>query len=271
MSQFRKTKTVAANTVETNQQIASLVAVQNQIFARLLDSLEAGVSTADVAALADELALEHAVHSSLPLMNGFPAGISISVNQEITNGVPRSDKLLKDGDVVKLAFGLHHLQQAFSMQNWTVQIGAGTAIASDLLGPAHAILQESISMCRPGMLVSEIGKHLQQTCSKTGLFISELFAGHFIGEQVHMLPQVLPRSGMFEPEHILSAGCMLNLMVLAHPAKPSVKQLKDQWTVTDRNCYPSACYSHMVLITDDVPKVLTATYPLKKGSPISSR
>ncbi|MFZ6733468.1 M24 family metallopeptidase [Undibacterium sp. Ji42W] len=266
MSLLRKPKPVPANTVETNQQIATLASVQNQIFPRLIDRLQAGVSTADVAVLADELAREHEVHSSLPLMNGFPAAISISVNQEIMNGVPRSDKLLKDGDVVKLAFGLHHQQRAFSMQNWTVQIGAGTAIAGDLLGPSHAILQESISMCRPGVLVSAIGGHLQQTCSKTGLFISELFAGHIMGEQAHMLPQVLPRRGMFESEHVLSAGCMLHLVVLAHPAKPSARQLTDHWPVIERNYYPSACYSHMLLITEDVPQVLTASYPLLSHS-----
>ncbi len=131
-----------------------------------------------------------------------------------------------------------------------------------LQSTSHAILQESISLCRPGALVSAIGSHLQQACSKTGLFISELFAGHIIGEQAHMLPQVLPRRGMFEAEHVLSAGCMLHLVVLAHPAKPSGKQLKDHWPVTERNYYPSACYSHMLLITEDVPQILTASYPL---------
>ncbi len=262
MSLFKKIKPIPANTAETNQQIAALVSVQNQIFPSLLAGLQAGVSTAAIATLADELARGHAAHSSLPLMNGFPASISISVNQEIMNGVPRSDKLLKDDDVVKLAFGLHHQERAFCMQNWTVQIGAGTDIAGDLLGPAHVILQESISLCRPGTLMSVIGGHLQQACTKTGLYLSDMFAGHIIGKQAHMLPQVLPRRRMLASEHALSEGCMLHLVVLAHPARPEARQLKDQWPVTDRNYYPSACYSHMLLITEDVPRVLTASYPL---------
>src|SRR5690606_34734139 len=50
---------------------------------------------------------------------GFPDVICISVNEEVVHGIPRSDKILQDGDIVSLDFGVLHkgliTDAAFSM------------------------------------------------------------------------------------------------------------------------------------------------------------
>ena len=37
--------------------------------------------------------------------NGFPANACISVNDEVIHGIPREDRILKDGDIIKIDVG----------------------------------------------------------------------------------------------------------------------------------------------------------------------
>jgi methionyl aminopeptidase len=37
---------------------------------------------------------------------GFPAVLCVSVNEEVVHGIPRADKIINDGDIVGLDFGV---------------------------------------------------------------------------------------------------------------------------------------------------------------------
>ena len=37
---------------------------------------------------------------------GFPASICVSVNEEVVHGIPKRDRILKEGDIVSLDAGL---------------------------------------------------------------------------------------------------------------------------------------------------------------------
>ena len=65
-----------------------------------------GVTTAELDVLAEKLIRKHqAIPSSLHY-EGYPCTICASVNDEVVHGIPKSDRILQNGDVVSLDCGL---------------------------------------------------------------------------------------------------------------------------------------------------------------------
>lgn len=107
LSLFRKSSPAPANAPEINAAIAALAVSQGRIFAFAIDAIEAGMSTFDIAGLARQGACDEGVDFYFREKLGFPDDVSVCRNHEIKNGIPRADRVLKNGDVVKIAFGLH--------------------------------------------------------------------------------------------------------------------------------------------------------------------
>jgi methionyl aminopeptidase len=64
-----------------------------------------GVSTWEIDSLGREIiAAEGAVPSFLGF-NGYPAALCVSINSEVVHGIPRQDRILKEGDLVSVDVG----------------------------------------------------------------------------------------------------------------------------------------------------------------------
>ena len=84
---------------ESGRMLAAVLAI-------LQKRLQPGMSTKD---LADIAAAELSSLGGEPAFKGyqgFPDVICISVNEEVVHGIPRSDKIIADGDIVGLDFGV---------------------------------------------------------------------------------------------------------------------------------------------------------------------
>src|SRR5262245_30904202 len=68
---------------------------------RLEQEVRAGVSTAELDAIAASLLASHGARSAPAVVYGFHRTVMISINDEIVHGVPGSRRL-EPGDVVKL-------------------------------------------------------------------------------------------------------------------------------------------------------------------------
>lgn len=260
MPLFPKPAHVPVNSSELNRVIGDLAAIQGRIFSFVIKAVETGMSTADVAELAKRAAKDEGAQFYFK-EQGFPDDISVSVNQEILNGIPRSDRILKQGETLKIAFGLHRDMNAFSTQTWTVQVGRSNGRTTALLQNTHDSLLDAIKHCVPGTKVRDLAKHLKNAVSAKGDFLSTEFAGHFIGNQPILEPKIIERSGLFQADPILLEGALISLVALAHPRKPRFGVRDDQWTTYDRNYELSACFSHMVQVTVGRPVMLTSSYP----------
>ena len=64
-------------------------------------SVEPGVTTAELDAVAAGVLARHGARSAPDLVYGFPGAICISVGDEVVHGIPSSRRLVR-GDVVKL-------------------------------------------------------------------------------------------------------------------------------------------------------------------------
>ena len=65
-----------------------------------------GISTMEINEKGDKVIRELGCKPNFLHYGGFPASICVSVNEEVVHGIPKRDRILKEGDIVSLDAGL---------------------------------------------------------------------------------------------------------------------------------------------------------------------
>ncbi len=73
--------------------------------AAMREAVAPGVTTKDLDDLAERTIRAAGATPSFLGYRGFPATICASVNEEVVHGIPRRDKVLREGDIVSLDCG----------------------------------------------------------------------------------------------------------------------------------------------------------------------
>lgn len=226
--------------------------------AELLDYLspfiKPGISTQaidDVAAVwANERGYKHA-----PLnYHGFPKHICTSVNEVVCHGVPSSDCVLKDGDIINVDVTLN-------VGGWhgdtskTFVVGTTNDILNNLVRVTQECLFHGIDLVKPGVSLMEIGSEIEKCARNNNLYVVEEFCGHGIGRAMHMDPCV---NHVGVPNHIkLVQGMCITIEPILSTHDDQIEVLKDNWTVVTKNKSYSAQFEHTILVTESGHEILT--------------
>src|SRR5262249_14454214 len=147
-----------------------------------------GVSTAELDALAEELTL---AKGARPAFKGytvggrvFPASICISINDEVVHGIPSERRVLREGDIVGLDFGVCS-RGYFGDAAMTVPVGRVTPDAQQLMTVTRDALAAGIDAVRAGSHVADISAAIQDTAERAGYSLVREFVGHGIRRTLH--------------------------------------------------------------------------------------
>ncbi len=72
---------------------------------RLAEIIKPGISTLEIDQFGEKIIREYGCIPSFLNYNGYPASICVSVNDEVVHGIPKKERILKDGDIVSLDAG----------------------------------------------------------------------------------------------------------------------------------------------------------------------
>ena len=94
-----------------SQREIDIMARGGAILAATLERLSAevrpGISTKALDAVAEDFIRSHdGAKPAFKGLYGFPGSACISINEEIVHGIPSPKRVLKEGDLVKLDFGV---------------------------------------------------------------------------------------------------------------------------------------------------------------------
>jgi methionyl aminopeptidase len=185
----------------------------------------------------------------------FPAVICTSVNEEVVHGVPRRDRVLKEGDIVGLDFGAFKDGYCGDAAR-TVAVGRISAEARALMEATREALEIAISRCVPGGRLGNLGAAVQQHVEARGYSVVRQFVGHGIGRSMHEDPPV-PNFGKAGRGIRLKPGMVLAIEPMVNAGGSEVELLADQWTAVTADGSLSAHFEHSVAITDNGPMVLS--------------
>jgi methionyl aminopeptidase len=229
-----------------------------EILAELRDKVAAGVTTLELDSLAEELTYKK---KATPAFKGYqmagrvyPRSLCVSVNEEIVHGIP-SGRVLKDGDIVGLDFGVIY-EGFYGDSAVTVGVGAITEDARRLMQVTEQALYRGIEHLRDGKRLGDLSSAIQQTIEGAGYSVVRSFVGHGIGKRLHEDPPV-PNYGEAERGIRLKEGMVLAIEPMVNAGSSEVKMKEDGWTAVTGDGSLSAHFEHSVAITQNGPYILS--------------
>lgn len=226
-----------------------------KVFDEMAAAVEPGMSTMDINNIGDRLIRQYGGIPNFLDYNGYPASICVSVNEEIVHGIPRTDKIIKEGDIVSLDAGLIWKGYHSDMAR-TVAVGKVSQECEDLMRVTKECFFEGIKMAKAGNYLFDISNAIAAHATKHGYGIVRELVGHGIGTHLHEDPQI-PNFAQTRRGPKLCPGMTLAIEPMINMGRADVEWLDDDWTVIAEDHLPSAHYENTILITDGEPEILT--------------
>ena len=189
--------------------------------------------------------------------NGYPASICVSVNDEVVHGIPKKERILKEGDIVSLDAGLIY-EGYHSDAARTYGVGKISPEAQKLIDVTKQSFFEGIKYARAGHHLHEISAAIGNYAESFGYGVVYDLVGHGIGTHLHEDPQI-PNFACKSRGIRLQPGMTLAIEPMINQGTADVCWLDDDWTVVSEDGSLSAHYENTVLITDGEPELLTLT------------
>jgi len=225
-----------------------------EILCELENNIKPGIRTIELETLAEEIAARKKVHPAFKGYRGFPFGLCISVNEEVVHGRP-SNRMLKDGDIVSLDYGVYH-NGYYGDAAITVPVGKVSEESLRLLQVTKESLLKGINETKAGNRLGDISAAIQNHVERAGFSVVRDFVGHGIGKNLHEDPQV-PNYGVKGRGILLKEGMVFAIEPMVNAGKYQVKILNDNWTVVTVDGKYSAHFEHSVAINQNGPEILS--------------
>lgn len=236
----------------------------NRIVAEILElvrqAVRIGASTGDLEAIATDEVLRRGVVAAFKGVRNphgvpYPAALCTSVNDEVIHGIPRATKVLRDGDVVSVDFGVYD-RGVYGDAAITVPVGKATPRVEALIRAAEEALAAGIAEAKGGARLGDVSGAIQEVVEGSGFTVVREFVGHGIGRALHEDPQV-PNFGRRSTGVRLRAGMVLAIEPMINDGKIGVVIDEDGWTARTGDGSWAAHAEHTVAITDRGPDVLS--------------
>lgn len=246
---------VQLKTRDEIERIREACVVVRDILEELVGAAVPGVTTAELDHLARARTRERGATPAFLGYHGYPASLCVSVNEEVVHGIPSPLRVLREGDVVGLDFGV--VKDGFYGDSArTVPVGRASPYALRLLEATREALVSGIAAARPGGHVGDIGAAVQALVERRGYSVVREFVGHGIGRLLHEPPQV-PNFGRAGGGKRIEVGLVIAIEPMVNAGGPDVELLDDGWTAVTSDGNLSAHFEHTVAITENGPEILT--------------
>jgi methionyl aminopeptidase len=193
-----------------------------------------------------------------PSQSPYPGYACFSVNDVIVHGIPSKDTILQEGDIISIDLALFY--EGFCGDNTvTVRVGKVPSATDRLISMAEKALQAGIEQAIIGNYVGDISAAIEAVARSCNYGVVREFVGHGIGHEMHEEPQipnyVLPR--MADKGMKLRPGMALAIEPMFTLGSADIRCDPDGWTIRTRDHSLAAHVEHTILVTENLPEVLT--------------
>jgi methionyl aminopeptidase len=230
-------------------------AMVGQFFEEVKSMIRPGSATFDLEEVAEEFVRRRGIKGAFKGYLGYPANLCTSINEEVVHGIPSRKRILREGDIVSIDFGVI-LDGYYGDAARTFAVGAVPESSSRLMKATEEGLAKAVDASRPGNRIGDISAAVQEAAESAGFSVVRDFVGHGIGRALHEEPQV-PNFGVRRTGPVLAPGIVLAIEPMVNEGGYEVEVLNDGWTVVTRDRKRSAHFEHMVAVTEEGCKILS--------------
>lgn len=227
-----------------------------EFFEKVEKLIRPGVSLDKISELAWEITTKRGGYPSFYKYQNYPAPVCVSINEEVIHGIPRRDRVIAEGDVVSVDFGVMYDGFHADAAKTFIAGHAKDEIAEKLVKVTQNVLYEAIRYLRPEMKTGDLGSFIENYVRSNGFSVVREFCGHGIGRNLHEDPPILnygtPDRGVKLVENLTIC---IEPMVSAGSGEVVI--LGDGWTVVTKDRSLAAHFEHTIRIKDGENEILT--------------
>lgn len=242
-------------------------AIVASVFKGIQPHIKPGVSTQELADIAENIIRSQGATPTFKGYGGFPGAICVSINETLIHGIPSKKVILKEGDIVSLDVGATYNGYCGDACR-TYPVGQVSDEAARLMKVTEESFWYGVSKIKPGIRLGDVSNAIQQYNESHGYSIPRDYTGHGIGTHLHEDPMI-PNYGKAGTGPILLEGMCLAIEPMVASGKHQTRVLPDEWTVKMRDGKLSAHYENTIVVTSDGYEVLT-TYKGEKINNVKS-
>ncbi len=187
----------------------------------------------------------------------FPGQICVSPNEVIVHGIPRKDKVLKEGDIVTCdvccSLDGYHADAAR-----TFAVGQISEEAAKLIRVTEECFWKGFEMANTEHRIGDVSAAVQAYAESFGYGVIRELTGHGIGQKLHEDPDV-PNYGRAGHGPRIVKGMAFCVEPMISSGRREIALLDDDWTVITRDRKYAAHYENTIIITENGPEIITLT------------
>jgi methionyl aminopeptidase len=231
-----------------------------EIMLEIGKEVKPGIDTMQLDKLAEELVFARGAKAAFKgygeKKNPFPATICASINDEVVHGIPSAERILNEGDILKVDIGIE-IDGYFSDMARTFAVGKISKDAHKLIEVTEKSFWEGVAKLKEGANLSEYSKTVQKVVEDAGFSVVKNLVGHGIGKSLHEEPQVLNYFEYGYRDLILEKGMTLALEPMVNEGDYKTIIGRDGWVFLTADRKLSAHYENTIVITENGIEVLT--------------
>ena len=220
------------------------------------ENIKAGMTTQEI----DEMVYEKTTAMGgipAPLnYEGFPKSVCTSINNEVCHGIPSSDIILADGDIVNVDCSTI-LNGYFSDSSRMFCIGDVKPEVKKLVDVTKECVELGLEQVKPWGFLGDMGQAVHDHAYANGYTVVREIGGHGVGLEFHEDPWVgyNTRKGT---DMVMAPGMMFTIEPMVNMGKVNVvTDEKNGWEVSTADGLPSAQWEIQVLVTEDGHEVIS--------------
>lgn len=254
----RGAKTPPHNIIKNQEQIQG-IRESGKINIAVLDyvaqNIRAGISTEQI----DRWVYDQTTHyDAIPApldFEGFPKSVCTSVNHEVCHGIPSSDTVLQEGDIINVDVSTIY-KGYFSDSSRMFCIGDVSEEKKHLVQTAKECISVGLEQVKPWGFLGDMGQSIHDYARQNGYTIVREIGGHGVGLEFHEEPWVsyVSKRGT---EMLMVPGMIFTIEPMVNMGTHEIYTDEDNgWTVYTQDGKPSAQWEVTVLVTEEGYEVL---------------
>ncbi|MFO7807087.1 MAG: type I methionyl aminopeptidase [Candidatus Moraniibacteriota bacterium] len=188
-------------------------------------------------------------------VNAFPAAACVSLNNEIVHGVPRKNRIIKEGDIVKIDVGVKY-KKLYTDAAISFGVGKISDVTRKIIQVTRESLNTGLREIKPGNKLGDYGWAVENFVQRKGFFVVTGLVGHGVGKAVHEPPQI-PNFGEPGKGEMFTEGMVIALEPMVNEKNSGIKVASDGMTFVTKKGDLSGHFENTVVVTKDGCEILT--------------
>jgi methionyl aminopeptidase len=216
----------------------------------------AGMSTKQLDNYGGQLLEKFGATSAPYLTYKFPGYTCISINNEVCHGIPSTDRIIQEGDLLNIDVSAE-LAGFWSDNGGSFIVGKDIHGKTNLIDTSREILKKAINTIRGGFKINEIGGLIENEAKKNGYKVIKNLGGHGIGRSLHELPDGVLNYRDRLDQRRFRKNTVVAIETFITTDSSWAVELPDGFTLVGDKGGFSVQHEHTIVVTDGPPIILT--------------